>query len=163
MKKLIITACILFACVAVQAQQQIRPVQTQQESKRPYKTTLEEYNYITKGYQIQVESGLDMKQGYEVYNVDSKTISNRSAELKCLIRTNTPIKEIACYFIVYKKDNRVIDYLCIPGPHSDISILNKYWNQIYDAPFSSEKLQLFTYLISLHMQWNYSTTFVEIK
>jgi len=27
-------------------------------------TTQEEYNYITKGYKIQVESGLDMKKGY---------------------------------------------------------------------------------------------------
>ncbi len=29
-------------------------------------TTLEEYNYLTKGYSIQVESGLDMKKGYTI-------------------------------------------------------------------------------------------------
>jgi len=28
-------------------------------------TTLEEYNYITKGYKVQIESGLDMKKGYD--------------------------------------------------------------------------------------------------
>ena len=27
-------------------------------------TTEEEYNYITKGYKVQFESGLDMKKGY---------------------------------------------------------------------------------------------------
>lgn len=28
-----------------------------------FQTTQEEYNYITKGYKIQLESGLDMKKG----------------------------------------------------------------------------------------------------
>lgn len=28
-------------------------------------TTEEEYNYLTKGYKVQIESGLDMKKGYE--------------------------------------------------------------------------------------------------
>ncbi|WP_421799825.1 hypothetical protein [Haliscomenobacter sp.] len=29
-------------------------------------TTQEEYNYVTKGYKIQQESGLDMKKGYSI-------------------------------------------------------------------------------------------------
>lgn len=29
-------------------------------------TTLEEYNYMSKGYKIQLASGLDMKKGYEI-------------------------------------------------------------------------------------------------
>lgn len=33
-------------------------------------TTMEEYNYLTKGYKIQMESGLDMKKGYSMREVD---------------------------------------------------------------------------------------------
>ena len=31
-------------------------------------TTLEEWNYMTKGYEIQINSGLDMKRGYYIDN-----------------------------------------------------------------------------------------------
>ena len=32
-------------------------------------TTEEEYNYVTKGYKIQFESGLDMKAGYSLKDI----------------------------------------------------------------------------------------------
>ncbi len=35
-------------------------------------TTLEEYNYVTKGYHVQLTSGLDMKKGYEFEDIDKK-------------------------------------------------------------------------------------------
>ena len=148
MKKSILAALIIFACFAVNAQK----VNVDKPVLKPFKTTIEEYNYLTTGYAIQINSGLDMKKGYEIYNIDTKTSGGRTAELKCLIRTNTPAKEIAAYFIIYKMNNKVQDYICIPGPHSDNDILDKYFNRLYNTAFSSEKLQLISYLLSLHMQ-----------
>ncbi len=36
-------------------------------------TTIEEYNYITKGYKTMIESGLDMKKGYSFKDLGNYT------------------------------------------------------------------------------------------
>ena len=46
----------------------VAPEKTYLVSEKTSVTTEEEYNYITKGYQIQLSSGLDMKKGYAVWN-----------------------------------------------------------------------------------------------
>lgn len=51
-------------------------------------TTLEEYNYMTKGFKIQQSSGLDMKKGYSFNNIDNITRGNYSFSFNSLIRTN---------------------------------------------------------------------------
>ena len=38
-------------------------------------TTMEEYNYITKGYKIMLESGLDLKEGYEIKDYYTHKVS----------------------------------------------------------------------------------------
>ena len=50
---LLLTCMFLFACFSFS------------------QTTLEEYNYISKGYKIQLESGLDMKRGYLLEDIDA--------------------------------------------------------------------------------------------
>ncbi len=117
-------------------------------------TTLEEYNYVTKGYKVQVESGLDMKKGYEIEDVDKISTSERKAELKVLYRIKNGTKEIAAYMIIYSRDFRDTEYICIPNPKSEKDIMDNYWTQLYNgASFSSERLQLIAYLISCHMKW----------
>jgi hypothetical protein len=39
-------------------------------------TTLEEYNYLTKGYHIQITSGLDMKKGYRLDTLGAYSLGN---------------------------------------------------------------------------------------
>jgi hypothetical protein len=46
----------------------------------------EKYDYVTKGYQVQIESGIDMKKGYEFENIDKYSTNERAAELKVLYR-----------------------------------------------------------------------------
>ena len=53
-------------------------------------TTQEEYNYLTKGYKTQIESGLDMKKGYKfidygVYEIKEGN-QTRQCEFKGLIK-----------------------------------------------------------------------------
>ncbi len=52
-------------------------------------TTLEEFNYLTKGYKIQIESGLDMKKGYFFEEKGNHQIGNYQFTVKNLIRENT--------------------------------------------------------------------------
>ena len=49
-----VLATLLFSLFTVVLLAQVEP------------TTQEEYNYVTKGYKIQQESGLDMKKGYSI-------------------------------------------------------------------------------------------------
>ena len=51
-------------------------------------TTMEEYNYMTKGYKIQVESGLDMKKGYYFEDMGDHKIGNYVFNVKKLVREN---------------------------------------------------------------------------
>lgn len=114
-------------------------------------TTLEEYNYITKGYKVQIESGLDMKKGYEFEDVDKVKIGIRVAELKKLINGQ---KKIAAYMIIYQKENGPKDYICIPSPNSDKEVTDAFLNNLYNGSGdNSAKLQLFTYLLSRKLNW----------
>jgi len=49
---------------------------------------MEEYNYMTKGYYIQVASGLDMKKGYYFEDMGEHKIGNYTFNVKKLIREN---------------------------------------------------------------------------
>jgi hypothetical protein len=73
-------------------------------------TTEEEYNYITKGYQIQLLSGLDIKKGYAVGN-----------EI-LYVDGAYHIKLIPIYKVV-NNENVLVGYVC--------NALSKVWNKTY--------------------------------
>jgi hypothetical protein len=50
-------------------------------------TTLEEYNYMIRGYEMQISSGLDMKSGYKVDLINTVTRSDYSFSFNALVRT----------------------------------------------------------------------------
>ncbi len=117
-------------------------------------TTQEEYNYLSKGYKVQIESGLDMKKGYELEDIDKQSTKERTAELKVLYRVKDNKKETAAYMVVYNRTGYAIEYICIPHPNSDEEIHNKYWKVLYDGTNnSSQRLQLISYLLSKRMKW----------
>ncbi len=117
-------------------------------------TTLEEYNYLTKGYKVQIESGLDMKKGYELSDIEKRTTSERNAELKVLHRIKDGKREIAGYLVIYNKTGGAKEYICIPNSKSEEEILTKYWTQLYDGSNdSSARLQLICYLITGRLLW----------
>ena len=117
-------------------------------------TTLEEYNYITKGYKAQIESGLDMKKGYEFANFDTVSTKIATVEMETLYRIKEKRKEVAAYMIIYNRTGRAIEYICIPNPKSDKEIIEKYRTALWDG-FSeaSSKGQLISLIISKHLMW----------
>ena len=95
-------------------------------------TTEEEYNYMTKGYKIQVESGLDMKKGYEFIDLGESSIywNNRTIErkvtVKLLVRTAT--KEGCGFLLIMRRpDTQYTSYMCIPT----LSASNELWDRAF--------------------------------
>src|SRR6185436_2915251 len=83
-------------------------------------TTEEEYNYITKGYKVQFESGLDMKKGYILkdmgeWNLKYDNVS-RGFAFKGLYRENDTVP--CAIMAIYQKKNNgktsISEYYCLP-------------------------------------------------
>lgn len=91
-------------------------------------TTTEEYNYLTKGYKIQLESGLDMKKGYTIEKKwvfsDNYITFERKSTFYYLYRDSEKAP-CATLMIVERSDTRFQTYLCIPHIDSEESI----WKQ----------------------------------
>ena len=93
-------------------------------------TTQEEYNYITKGYKVQIESGLDMKKGYVLLGMGDWGLNfgteKRNCEFKLLV--NQDLDKPCAIMMIYKRTdiaNGVNYYICIPSPKSSPEI----WEQ----------------------------------
>ena len=117
-------------------------------------TSMEEYNYITKGYKVQQESGLDMKKGYEFEDLNTHKAGIRTASLKKLVKVNAGKKQTAAYMIVYQKEQSPKEYFCIPSPKSGEDVLAAYWTSLNNGTGDhSAKLQLIMYLVSNQLVW----------
>jgi|MDTD01.2.fsa_nt_gb hypothetical protein len=96
-------------------------------------TTQEEYNYLTKGYKTQIESGLDMKKGYKLIDYGVYEIKEgnqtRQCEFKGLIKDGQT-KPCAVLMIFKRTDlpNGAVYYICIPSANANESI----WKQTND-------------------------------
>jgi hypothetical protein len=94
-------------------------------------TTLEEYNYVTKGYKVQVESGLDMKKGYKFDDIHSIHIRysdgiERETEFKALFKEGQKLPSAILCIYMHSNDG-VKDYFCIPQFNSTKEI----WDSTY--------------------------------
>ena len=87
-------------------------------------TTEEEYNYITKGYQIQLASGLDIKKGYAVGN-----------EI-LFVDGAYHITLIPIYKVV-NNENVLVGYVC--------NALSKVWNKTYWFGVAFNKIKQLTF------------------
>ncbi|MDR2653328.1 MAG: hypothetical protein LBC68_13665 [Prevotellaceae bacterium] len=95
-------------------------------------TTEEEYNYITKGYAIQISSGLDMKRGYyfkdlgvATYNttLNNKKIEQRKATFKALYRTGE--QKSCAIMVIYQRSGYDAVYYCIPSKNAPQTMWDK--------------------------------------
>lgn len=102
-------------------------------------TTQEEYNYITKGYKVQIESGLDMKKGYTMVDYGVWSLNHgeqtRLCEFKGLVRAGQS-KPCAILMLYKRTDiaNGVNYYVCIPSndaPEEIWSQTLKHLDEIY--------------------------------
>ena len=90
-------------------------------------TTVEEYNFLTKGYRIQIESGLDMKKGYQLLDLSTTTTGAYKFYFKELVRTQT--NEVAAVLLIATSDvSGLTYYYAIPRNNNDL--LGKFYNEI---------------------------------
>ena len=94
-------------------------------------TTLEEYNYVTKGYKVQIESGLDMKKGYRFEDIHTIHIQysdgiERETQFKALFKEGQ--KQPSAILCIYShSDDGMKDYICIP----QFSSAKEIWDSTY--------------------------------
>jgi len=104
-------------------------------------TTMDEFNYVTKGLKVQLESGLDMKKGYkiedvaltfpafsgpdyEMYTVITEGV--KKFKVKALYRQS---ETAPCAFIIIYKGIADEVYMCIPNRYTDDEVWSKsVWN-----------------------------------
>lgn len=87
-------------------------------------TSTEEYNYLTKGYKIQIESGLDTKSGYTFSDLGTYKSTNRSCEFKALVKQATK-KSVGTLCIFYAANGDKY-YFCIPAAGSSEELFAQY-------------------------------------
>ncbi len=130
-------------------------------------TTMEEYNYVTKGLKIQLESGLDMKNGYAIIPVDTLWMKVpyssygeiRSWEIAKLMRVDLEQHEIAAYIIrfgtVYKVDeaNFKDGYFCIARPNSSEEVIQASQSHLSNKVTGPDRLHAIIFLMNSVVDW----------
>ena len=114
-------------------------------------TTMKEFNYVTKGIQVAINSGLDMKDGYELRNVGQTPLTdiysnwgnedrNETVSFHLLMREDN---SIACYLLTHVGSvgsNDFIQIVCIPTGGTDLSIMNMAKEQFFkDEEYQSQR------------------------
>jgi hypothetical protein len=90
-------------------------------------TTEEEYNYMTKGYRVQIESGLDMKKGYSFQDIGSVTRTRYDFQFKALMRDAK--KELAGIMVItHSGVSGKTYYVCITVNNNEL--LERYYKDI---------------------------------
>ena len=81
------------------------------QSCKDIPTTGEEYNYIVKGYKVQIESGLDMKKGYSLKDIIEDSYDGRIVVFKELIKEE---KDLRAIMAIFTGRDGITNYFCIP-------------------------------------------------
>ncbi len=101
-------------------------------------TSDDEYNYLTKGYSVQITSGLDMKQGYTMVdkgNVPLDLGAGQSVNVKYLYRTSGNVYAGALLIFHGKGADK---YFCVPNQASGPGVWNKTLQDV-QAAFGADK------------------------
>lgn len=115
-------------------------------------TTEEEYNYLTKGYKIQLESGLDMKRGYSLVNNNSTDDGKYSFEYSVLKRNKTN-EYVAILIVAKSKVWNNTYYVCIPFENYDL--YNLYLQSISTWDYPMSKAYINSLSSKLGLMYNY--------
>lgn len=102
-------------------------------------TTVEEFNYMTKGYQIAIQSGLDVKSGYELG--DSRVYPGQSATVTFIsLNKKAPSKHLVGT-ILKVETSSTETYFAIPV--NNIQLLNQTQKALYTAYYAGVLTDIF--------------------
>ena len=125
-------------------------------------TTEEEYNWITKGYQTMVSSGLDMKKGYYFQDQAefSKSFQDYNFTYKLLKREND--KSIAGTLVIaHSKVSGRTYYYCIPALNYNGSSYSysSYMAQFYKSVWELDGIMTDCFFASLSFYYASLSTY----
>jgi hypothetical protein len=127
-------------------------------------TTQEEYNFMTKGFQQLIESGLDMKKGYHVADTLAFTTQGQKYEFYFLNLVRDKDKSLAGTIVVaISKVWNKRYYLGMTAAQSDNSIdherdlMVQISNYAWDVNIKTAFLQALSEYLSLNMTKNYQS------
>jgi hypothetical protein len=115
-------------------------------------TTVEEYNFLTKGYKIQLEAGLDMKRGYSLVNNSSTDDGKYSFEYSVLKR-NATNEYVAILVVAKSKTWNNTYFICIP--FENYELYNLYLQSISSWDYPMSKAYINSLSSKLGMIYNY--------
>ena len=131
MKRITLIICLLTTALTFS--------QEKEKTKEFPGTTTEEYNYMTKGYKIQLSSGLDMKNGYSFDNLGTINKDNYGFNFQVLMRTEQ--NEMAGVLITAKSgvSGRTY-YLALPFNNDELKLYFendvKNWDESMTTAFA---------------------------
>jgi len=97
--------------------------ETKKDEKEKITTSIEEYNYLTKGYADDIDKGKDIKDGYELkefFKFDNEKVNFSFTYHKFIEKTSSKTKAILV--VAKKKSKNKVRYLCIPFNNKDLLI-----------------------------------------
>lgn len=103
-------------------------------------TTQQEYLYMTKGLKIQLESGLDVKQGYELKGIKEVEQGDYIFMFQALLRKDSKDKAAGVIVIAKNKKTSELFFKAIP-------IINEEKNE-------KEVFKVYTKLFTENLNWN---------
>lgn len=122
-------------------------------------TTQEEYNYVTKGYLVTIQQGLDIKSGYTVKNASNQIKIDANStdyiQAKYFIKTNDTKRKFACLTILYHQNNTLTKAFCLPHFKSAQEIKDLYYTDLEMA--NSRVKRLITITLSELLAFAYSS------
>jgi hypothetical protein len=123
----------------------------------PAGTTEEEYNYLSKGYKVQIEAGLDMKKGYLFQDFGEVKHSSYSFDFKLLIREAK--KEVAGILVITKSEVWGHTYY-VAIPVNNTELMAKYYSTIngWDEALTTS----YCYVVSSYMA-NLTSAAMELE
>lgn len=90
-------------------------------------TTQEEYNYLSRGLKIQIESGLDTKNGYSFEKFHTRKVASYQFDFSYLIKSDIK-KPVAISLIAKSNGSGVTYYFAIPL--NNLKLLENYYSAI---------------------------------
>lgn len=110
-------------------------------------TSIDEYNYMVKGYAVTITSGLDIKKGYQVKDLTSYSTPSYTFEYKLLLREF----DNSLAGVIVRATSNVwsnVYYLAIPVDNQEL--LKPYYKQLdlWDEPMVTAYSESSTYLNS---------------
>lgn len=167
---------LLFVSINFFAQQNENTVWNNTENG----TTLEEYNYLSKGYKDQLEKGLDMKKGYILKNVisnfsDAISFSpeqsyKRHSEFKLLYKEgdSKPCAILMILTVYHKGKLNGTHYFCLPTYNSTLwtnlkeDLYNVYMKK-YETNAQLNRVDLFQHYFNSLKMISYALTTDNLK